>query len=97
MRLFGATDPWPHRQPHQGLEYAYAMQLNARRFHGVTMLPSYAAERARARDVAKQAEALLAKVEACLIALPCPHAMVLRAVFTPRLWPTHVEQVFLRG
>ena len=65
------------------LDWFFGYAEHARRFHGVTMLPSYAAERARARDVARQARRCWPGRGGTHRLYP--HAMVLRAVFAASL------------
>ena len=76
------------------LEWFFGYAARGLRHQRVAMLPSRVAERTRASDARRKAERLGVEVQECLFALPNPHPVVLRAVFTPRRWPRAVQNAF---
>jgi hypothetical protein len=76
------------------LEWFFGYAESALRRGRLVLLPSHAAGGARARDVRAKANRLALAVQASLVALPNPHAVVLRAVFSPRRWPRPVQESF---
>jgi len=63
----------------------------------VGMLPSYAALLLREPTdaaVRRRAGEIARIVRGCLLAMRPPHAEVLRAVYTPRVWPARVVRAF---
>ncbi len=82
----------------QELEWYFAYGEAALLRGDVTILPSYAAVRILATEpenaVQKKAIELALIVRVCLLALPEPHASVLRTAYTPRRWPEPIERAF---
>jgi len=76
------------------LEWFFGYAESALRHGRLSLLPSYVAEGGRVRDARAKANRLGVAVQACLGALPNPHAVVLRAVFSPRRWPSIVQENF---
>jgi hypothetical protein len=76
------------------LDWFFGYAEAALRHDRLSMLPSHAATGARPREAKPKARQLARTVEQCLGGLPKPHAVVLRAAFTPRHWPRPLHDSF---
>ena len=88
--------PPQRRRAEDELEWFFGYAESALRHDRVAMLPTYAAARARVSEARPKAQQLARTVLQSLGALPRPHAVVLRAAFTPRSWPRVVHEAFER-